>query len=177
VRAIEPQSHRGKIAVPWSGAAQASAGYDHGTASIIAEFSDYGSMLLALRTCRETRNISFETLDEIVGAPKGYFSKVFAPQSERKITMQAMGWALAGLGVKCQIVDDPAMLKQIANRLKKRDEKVVRRGATHVVFSHRFLRKIGAKGGRRAAQLQRQRKAQTLNARLARWRGRNGDRQ
>ena len=114
---------------------------------VIAEFSDCSGLHAALRLCRERRNISFETLDEIVGAPKGYFSKVFAPKSERKITMQSLGWAMAGLGVKAILIDDPDTLKQIASRLKARNKTVVRTGAVHQVLSVKFLRKIGALGG------------------------------
>lgn len=116
-------------------------------AGVIAEFSDYGSLHVALRLVRERRNISFETLDEIVGAPKGYFSKVFAPKSERKITMQALGWAMNGLGVKAVLIDDPETLRQIESRLKTRDQKVVRAGGKHVVLSYRFMRRIAALGG------------------------------
>lgn len=138
---------------------------------VIAEFSDYSGLHAALRSCRELRNISFETLDEIVGAPKGYFSKVFAPRSQRKITMQSLGWALAGLGVKCQIVDDPDALKQIANRLKGRDLRVVRSKAVHFVLDTKFLRKIGRQGGKNSRMNLGKRHASQIgrNAALIRW--------
>jgi hypothetical protein len=175
VRATEPQPEDSLAEAPGSDAVQAQAGYENGAApAIIASFSDYGSLLAALRACREARNIAYETLDEIVGAPKGYFSKVFAPRSERKITMQSLGWAMAGLGVKAILVDDPLTLKLVANRMKSRDEKVVRSGATHIVLSHRFLREIGAKGGRRKNALSRFYKERARKGAAARWHGRNG---
>jgi hypothetical protein len=140
----------------------------------LASFSDYAGLHAALRAAREMRNISFDTLDEIVGAPKGYFSKVLAPRGERKLTMQSMGWALNGLGLQCLLVDDPEMLEQIKNRLEQRDGKVVRSNAVHIVLSTRFLREIGRKGAEVSNARRRQRKEAARHAALARWHGRNG---
>jgi len=114
---------------------------------VIAEFSDYSGLLAALRSIREMRNISFEKLDEIVGAPTGYFSKVFAPKSERKITMQSMGWAMAGLGVKAILVDDLEMLERLKTRYDQRDNKVVRAGTVHILLSRNLMRQNQRKGG------------------------------
>lgn len=138
---------------------------------VIAEFSDYSGLHAALRACRELRNISFETLDEIVGAPRGYFSKVFAPKSERKITMQSLGWALAGLGVKCLLVDDPHTLKQINGRMKSRDLKVVRAGTVHIVLSRNLMRKNQRKGGLHSRKYIGKRRARKIarQAALIRW--------
>jgi hypothetical protein len=166
-------------AVPTSRAVQASAGYETGAAHltsavprVIAEFSSYAGLLAALRLVREQRNISFETLDEIVGAPKGYFSKVFAPNGERRITTQGMEWALAALGVRCLIVDDPDMLKQINGRMVARNQKVVRAGAVHIVLSRRFLSKIGRLGAAKRNAQRRARKEAARKAAMARWHGR-----
>jgi hypothetical protein len=143
---------------------------------VIAEFTDQHGLLVALRQAHERRDISYETLDEIVGAPKGYFSKVLSAKSDRKITMQSLGWAMNGLGVRCLVVDDPAMLKQIASRMKLRDKKVVRTDARHIVVSLRFLRKIAAKGGEAyvANHSPTQRRRNARKAALARWH-RNGN--
>ena len=138
---------------------------------VIAEFSDYSGLLAALRATREMRNISFERLDEIVGAPTGYFSKVLSPNGERKLTMQTMCWAFAGLGVKCILTDDPEMLKRIKTRLDQRDNRVVRSAAVHVVLSTKFMRQIGAKGGTNSRKNlgKRYTKKISKNAALIRW--------
>jgi hypothetical protein len=49
----------------------------------------------------------------------------------RKVTLQSLGWILAGLGAKCQIVDDDDLLRQIKGRVVPRDSRVVRNGAHH----------------------------------------------
>jgi hypothetical protein len=141
---------------------------------VIAEFNDFPSLHAALRQVQAHRNVSLECLDELVGTSKGYFSKVFSPNGQRRITMTSLGWALNGLGVRCLVVDDPAMLKQIESRLRKRDGTVVRSGARHVILSLRMLRKIGQKGGLAyvANHSPRQRSQNARKAAMARWHGR-----
>jgi hypothetical protein len=135
-------------------------------------FWDYQSLLAALRECRERRDLSCERLDEIAGLPKGLSSKVLSPNSERKITLQNLTWILAGLGVRCQLVDDADLLRQINGRLVARNPGVVRNGAVHIVLSRRFFSKIGRKGAA-ARNAQRKRRSEIgRKAALARWHGR-----
>jgi len=90
------------------------------------EFRDYQTLHAALRRAREMRNISFELWDEIAGVSRGYTSKVLSPEGSRKITMQSLGWLLAGLGLKAILVDDPDTLKTILPRFRPRDLRLVR---------------------------------------------------
>jgi hypothetical protein len=141
---------------------------------VIAEFTDYRGLEAALRACQARRDISLETLDEIVGAPRGYFSKVLAPQSQRGLTLGSLGWALGGLGIKCLVVDDPDTLPLVQNRMKKRDKKSVRNGVVHNPLTRQFMRKIRRKGlaNRWAHLSKRKRRELARNAALARWKKR-----
>jgi hypothetical protein len=141
---------------------------------VLATFHDGCSLQLALRQVREARGISLETLDEIAGLPKGYSSKVLAPRGSRKVTLQSLGWLLAGLGAQCQIVDDADMLRQINGRMVPRDNKVVRNGAVTITLSRRFLSQTGRKGAQVRNARRMRRKEAARKAALARWHGQNG---
>jgi hypothetical protein len=95
-------------------------------ARAIAQFSDYQSLVDALRAAREKRNISFELMDKLGGVSDGYFSKVLAPRGSRKVTMQSLGWAMGALGVRTILVDDPVTLGMIQSRMKPRRIELVR---------------------------------------------------
>lgn len=118
----------------------------------IAEFSDYEGLRKALNVVRESkRDMSFELLDEITGAPKGYFSKVLGPRPVKRIGLHSLAWALGGLGVKCIMVEDPEALARVQSRFRNRDRAhlaSVHNGAVRVQINRGFLRKIGAKGGK-----------------------------
>lgn len=140
----------------------------------IAEFVDYDGLRRALNACREKRDISFRQLNQITGAPDGYFEKLLGPRAVRRIGLQSLGWALGGLGVKCIMISDPAALALIESRLEKRDEphlKSVLGGAVHVTLNRGFLRKIGAIGGTNSRKNLGKRKKRQLakKAALARW--------
>ena len=113
---------------------------------VLAEFTDHNTMEAAFRQCRELRGVSYETLDELVGAPKGFFSKILAPRSQRQITLGGLGWLLAGLGLKCQLVSDPDTLRQIEARLTGRDADRVRSSTVQMTFTRAYFRRIGRKG-------------------------------
>jgi len=139
---------------------------------VIGEFTDYTGLQLALRACHALRNISFEVLDECTGAPRGYFSKVLAPGSQRRITMGSLGWALGGLGVKCIVVEDTDALRRIENfmaknSLGKRNGNLVHGGSFKFEVSRRFMKHIQRKGGKarwaKLTAVERSELARTLN--------------
>jgi hypothetical protein len=116
----------------------------------LAEFSDYDGLRRALNACREQRDLSFERMDEITGAPSGYFAKLLGPRAIRRIGLQSLGWAFGGLGVKCVVVSDPEALAKVESRYAMRDKPhlaAVHGGAIEVQLNRGFLRKIGSKGG------------------------------
>jgi hypothetical protein len=115
----------------------------------LAEFTDYESLRQALMAVRELRDVSFERLDEITGAAKGYFSKVLGPGKARHIGRESLGWALGGLGVKCILVSDPDALARVQRRFEARDKshlKSQRSGTTLIMLSRRHMAIIQAKG-------------------------------
>ena len=115
----------------------------------LAEFTDYEGLRRALNAVREQRDISMELLDELAGAPKGYFSKVLGPRQAKRIGMHSLAWTIGALGVKCLIVEDPEALALLQNRLTPRVKAQIRdrfsAGKSHVV-TQRFLKKISKLG-------------------------------
>lgn len=117
---------------------------------VIASFTDYDGLRRALNACREHRDLSFERLDELTGAPPGYFSKLLGPRAIRRIGLQSLGWALGGLGIKAVLVSDPDALALIEARFEARDVphlSAVQGGALEFRVNRGHLRKIGRKGG------------------------------
>jgi hypothetical protein len=90
-------------------------------APVIASFTDYEGLRLALAAAREHRDISLERLDAIAGAPSGYFAKLLGPRPVRRIGLQSLGWALGGLGIKCQVVEDIPAFELVKGRFVVRD--------------------------------------------------------
>lgn len=118
----------------------------------LASFTNYDELRRALNVVRDQhRDMSFELMDEITGAPRGYFSKLLGPRPAKRIGLQSLEWALNGLGVKAILVEDSEALARIKSRLEGRDVAhlaSVRNGAVSVQINRGFLRKIGAKGGK-----------------------------
>ena len=117
----------------------------------LAEFVDYEGLRRALNACREHRDLSFERLDEITGAPSGYFAKLLGPRPIKRIGLQSLGWALGGLGIKAVFVSDPEALARIESRLKARDiphlASVMHAGTLQINLSGRHMAIIRKKGG------------------------------
>ena len=116
----------------------------------LADFDSYDGLRRALNAVRAQRNISFETLNALSGAPAGYFQKLLGPRPARRIGPQSLGWALGGLGIKAVLVDDPEALARVEGRFVPRDPAhlaSVLGGVVCVEINRGFLRKIGRKGG------------------------------
>ena len=115
----------------------------------LAEFTDYHGMLIALRARAEQRKIavSGEETAKVAGLPDRYIQKLIGPKPVRRIGMFSLGPILGVLGVKLVLVEDPHAMGKYAAKLKERFEPNVRDDATHVTLTHRFMRKIGIKGG------------------------------
>jgi len=140
----------------------------------IAEFSDYDGLRRALNACRDLRDISFEQMDAITGAPSGYFSKLLGPSSAKRLGLQSLGWAFGGLGIKAILVEDAEALALVEGRFEARDMahlQSVRADAVHIQLSRGFMRKIAAKGGANSRKnLGKRRKKQLAKkAASARW--------
>src|SRR6185369_5465525 len=46
---------------------------------VFGEFYDYNSLVALLRQCKDARQVSFATIDEVGGLPTGQSSKILAP--------------------------------------------------------------------------------------------------
>jgi hypothetical protein len=118
----------------------------------LASFVDYDGLRRALNACRDLRDVSLERMDEITGAPAGYFAKLLGPRPIKRIGLQSLGWALGGLGVRCVLVSDPEALAKVESRFVERDvphlASVVRGGTTEFKLSRRHMSIIQAKGRR-----------------------------
>jgi hypothetical protein len=112
---------------------------------VFGEFSDYNSLVALLRQCKDARQVSFATIDEIGGFPTGQSSKILAPKGERKVTWQTFGYLLGALALKCVIVSDDDALRRINGRMVKRDASVARE-SVHIILSRQHLREIGRRG-------------------------------
>jgi hypothetical protein len=84
--------------------------------------------------------------------------------------MQSLGDVFGALALKAVLVEDETALAKVSSRLVKRKYSIPS-AAVHVEISHRFLRKIGAIGGKaRAAKLTpRQRSMLARKMARARW--------
>jgi hypothetical protein len=114
---------------------------------IIGEFDAYPGLLAALRARIAELNVAGERLDELAGLPRGYFQKLIGTRPKKRLGMQSLGDVFGALAIKAVLVEDEAALARITSRLVKR-KYVVRSAVSHIEISHRFLRKIGAVGGR-----------------------------
>jgi hypothetical protein len=140
---------------------------------IIGEFDAYPGLLAALRARIAELDVAGERLDELAGLPRGYFQKLIGTRPKKRLGMQSLGDVFGALAIKAVLVEDEAALARISSRLVRR-KYVVRTAASHVEISHRFLRKIGAMGGKaRDAKLTPQQR-RSLGRKLAAYRWHRG---
>src|SRR5215469_7148710 len=120
-----------------------------------------------MNAVREHRQMSFETLDEISGAPKAYWSKTLGPMSGRRLTMESLGMLFGSLAIKAVLIEDPEQLARIQSRMRVRNAGAVRNGAVHVQLSRRHLAKIGRIGGTNSRKRMTRARARELGKRAA----------
>jgi hypothetical protein len=82
----------------------------------------------------------------VAGLPDRYLGKLLAPKPVRRIGMISLAPVLAVLGAELWLVGNPEAVRRFGSRLKKRNDNLVRGGTTVIELSHRFMRKIQAKG-------------------------------
>src|SRR6516225_8798612 len=93
---------------------------------IVATFDSYAGMLDAIRARVNELQVSGERLDEYVGLPRGYYSKVAGAKPIRRLGMTSFAPILNGLGLKCQFVEDLESTARIKNRVAPRNPSYVR---------------------------------------------------
>jgi hypothetical protein len=133
---------------------------------------DYAGLRAALNAWRERRNISFEALDEVTGAPKGYSAKIFSPRGQRRVGMESLLWYLGGLGIEGVLQHSSEAFALVEARLAGRNKSQVRcGGAIKIEFSRRHMQKIGRNGAKKRWAAKRKRSAGASKAATARWNG------
>ena len=108
---------------------------------IVATFDSYAGMLARVNELQ----VSGERLDEYVGLPRGYYSKVAGAKPIRRLGMTSLAPILNGLGLKCQFIEDPVGTEHLKNRVAPRNSSYVR-GAPSIVLTVRYFKKIGRRG-------------------------------
>ena len=112
---------------------------------VVATFDSYAGMLEAIRARVDELQVSGERLDEYVGLPRGYYSKIAGAKPIRRLGMTSFAPVLNGLGLKCQFIEDQEATERLKNRLPPRNSSYVR-GAPRIVLTVRYFKKIGRKG-------------------------------
>jgi hypothetical protein len=142
---------------------------------IVGEFVEYSDFMQAVRNRVAAMGIHGTRFDSLAGWPEGYLSKLTCARPVRRIGMQSMGPLLSAMGVKLQMVEDPAGTARL-RRLQPRNPSYVRTmpAAASILFTPRQLKRIRRSGGqaRAAALTAKERSKIARKAALARWHGR-----
>jgi hypothetical protein len=138
---------------------------------IIAEFTDYSSLIVALRTRITELNVPYEVLDEVAGLPVRYVSKILGPSRVRRFSMQSLAPLLGALGIRCAFLEDPETIARFGSRLRQRMHNTSPLSVVHTPRPKAFYRKMGRVGGPRSRANMSRRKASELGrkAAQARW--------
>lgn len=139
---------------------------------IVATFDSYAGMLEAIRARVNELQVNGERLDEYVGLPRGYYSKVAGAKPIRGLGMTSFAPILNGLGLKCQFVEDQEATERLKSRVPPRKSSFVR-GAPSIVLTVRYFKRIGRKGAQARVDnsTKEQRQEWARKAAIARWRG------
>ena len=84
---------------------------------VVATFDSYAGMLEAIRARVHELQVNGERLDEYVGLPRGYYSKVAGARPIRRLGMTSFAPILNGLGLKCQFIEDPIGTERLKSRV------------------------------------------------------------
>ena len=137
---------------------------------VIATFGSYAEMLEAIRERVNELQIQGERFDDYAGLPTGYLSKLVGARPIRRLGMVSFAPVLAGLGLKCQFVEDRAATERLKNHVAPRNGSYVR-AAPSIVFTVRFFQRIGRKGAQARVDnsTAEQRREWAKKAAAARW--------
>ena len=121
---------------------------------VVATFNSYAGMLEAIRARVHELQVNGERLDEYVGLPRGYYSKVAGARPIRRLGMTSFAPILNGLGLKCQFIEDPIGTERLKSRVPPRNASYVRTmpAATGILFTARMssVRRPQPRAGRKA---------------------------
>src|SRR6516162_5037704 len=92
---------------------------------VIGEFVEYSDFIQTVRNRVTELGIHGTRFDALAGWPEGYLSKLTCERPVRRIGMTSMGPLLSAMGVKLQMVEDPAGTARL-RRLPPRNPSYVR---------------------------------------------------
>ena len=140
---------------------------------IVGEFADYAGMLNTLRARVEELQIQGERFEAFAGLPTGYLSKLIGVRPVRRIAMVSMGPIFSALGIRCIVVEDPAATARLKNRIRPRNNALMRASYTHLAITNRQWSRIQKLGrAARWKRLSRVERRDIMRAiALKRWRG------
>jgi hypothetical protein len=115
---------------------------------VLATFNSYAGMLDALRARVTELGINGERFDEFAGLPTGYLSKLIGVAPVRRLGLSSFQAVMAGLGLRCQFVEDPEGTERLKSRVKPRNNSYPRTVYTlHTLTDRKWSRiqKLGRK--------------------------------
>jgi hypothetical protein len=142
-----------------------------GEGRVVATFDSYAGMLDAIRRRVNELSVTGEGLDEYVGLPRGYYSKLAGAKPIRRLGMVSFAPVLNGLGLKCQFVEDQEATERLRSRVRPRRDSYVR-SAPSIVLTVRDFKKLGRRGAQARVDnsTPKQRSEWARHAARARWR-------
>jgi hypothetical protein len=139
---------------------------------IVGEFVEYSDFIQVVRDRVAELGIHGTRFDCLAGWAEGYLSKLTCAQPVRRIGMTSMGPLLSAMGVKLQMVEDPAGTARL-RRLSPRNPSYVRAMPADacIVLTPRMLKRIRRLGGQaRMVQLTPEQRSELgRKAAAARW--------
>ena len=112
---------------------------------VVATFDSYAGMLEAIRARVNELQVTGTALDQYIGLPFGYYSKIAGARPIRRLGMTSLAPVINGLGLKCQFVEDQEATERLKSRVPIRNGSYVR-SAPSIVFTVRFYKRIGRMG-------------------------------
>ena len=129
-----------------------------------------------LRARFDALGVSLETVDHIAGLPTRYTAKVLGLQPTRNFGQFSLDGLIGAAGIKLIVVEDADALARVRTRLvplQRIDHTAASRRRIIIKLTPEFMRKIGALGGRKSAEIRHARALKSemkRRAALARWR-------
>lgn len=115
----------------------------------LAVIATYQDLIMACQIRAAQRHIALSgEANQVAGFPDQYIAKLIGAKPVRRIGMMSLGPLLGVLGVKLTMIEDVDAIKRYGDRIKRRDERLVRSAVFHVQkTTRRFYQKIGKVGG------------------------------
>jgi hypothetical protein len=84
---------------------------------VVAPFDSYAGMLDAIRARVNELQVTGTALDQYIGLPFGYYSKIAGARPIRRLGLTSFAPIINGLGLKCQFIEDQEATQRLKNRV------------------------------------------------------------